>query len=297
MANSMRAESVLRQILVPLDSKIAAKNTIETAFMIAKTLTSHVKILLISQDPTRDEGKYPPNVVDRAPPDGTIRLRHNDDIAQQRWQEIRRIVDSACAHHSCLQGNGEPSTSQLSATIETETGEPAAVVSRHGRYADLIVFAKPTSVTRMSSSVRCSAALFETGRPIVVTPSTSSVGFGRRIAIAWNNVAEDSRAVAAAIPFLKRADSVIAMTAGTAGTAESLADYLETHGIESEARVFPNKGNPPLGGLRLLEECAKVKADLLVMGAPRPGRFRERELGSAIREILDGTSIPVLMSR
>ncbi len=297
MESQQQPASTLRQILVPLDSKITARNTIETAFVIAKSLNSHVKVLLIGKDPTRDENKYPPNVIDMEPPEGTLRVRRDEEIARQRWQEIRRIVDGACARHHCQ----EASPSALSATIATETGNPATVIGRHGRLSDLIVFPKPTLTTRMSSSVRCSSALFETGRPIVVTPSASGPGFGRRIAIAWDNTIEASRAVAAALPFLRRAEAVVVLMAEEAETsarpAGDILEYLATHGIDAETRTIQHSTNQPVGGRRLLEECTAIRADLLVAGAPRRKRGRDRALDKATLEIVEGTAIPVLMAR
>lgn len=297
MESQQQPSSTLRQILVPLDSKIAAKHTIETAFVIAKTLSSHVKVLLIGEDPTRDEDKYPPNVIDMEPPEGTVRIRRDEEIARQRWQEIRRIVDGACARHRCQ----EASPLKLSATIATETGSPAAVIGRYGRLSDLIVFPKPTLTTRMSSSVRCSSALFETGRPVVVTPSASDGGFGRRIAIAWDNTIEASRAVAAALPFLRRAEAVAVLmaeeTESPARSAGDILDYLATHGIAAETRIIRRSTTQPVGGRRLLEECTAIRADLLVAGAPRRRRGRDRALDKATLEIVEGTAIPVLMAR
>ena len=294
-------ETTLRRILVPLDSKIAARNTIETAFSIAKAQAAHVKVLLIGEDPTRDEDKYPPNILDQEPPAGTERLRHDDEIARRRWQEIHEIFDGACAHYRCKPVNGKIPLSEISASISSETGDPADVVGRCGRYSDLIVFPKPTSATRMRSSVRCSSALFDTGRPVLVTPSTSSAGFAHRIAIAWNNTVEASRAVAAAFPFLHRAEKVVILTAKSPHTpahvADDLAEYLGTHGIEAETRVFVQQDEEQLGGRQLLAECAEAKADLLVMGAVKPGRFRDRVVGKATMEVLESANIPVLMAR
>lgn len=300
MGDPAQLQTTLRQILVPLDSKIAAKSTIETAFMIAKTLSSHVKIVMIGEDPKRDENKYPPNVVDMTPPKGSVRIRHDDEIAHRRWQEIQAIVEAACARHHCGEASGRPQPDEVSATILMETGDPAAIIGRHGLFSDLIVFPKPTSTIRMRSSVRCADALLGAGRPIVVTPSTSMAGFGRRVAIAWDETKEFSRAVAAAVPFLRRASSVVVLMPDTArhrvGLTDGLSEYLRTHGIRVEAWEYVETEGRPLGGRRLLDETARIKADLLVMGAGRLRRFRDRAIGPDARELLGGTQIPVLMA-
>ena len=101
--------------------------------------------------------------------------------------------------------------------------------------------------------------------------------------------------------FIQRAEKVYVLTAESnrtpAKAAQELAEYLAEHGVEAETRVFAKMGDKQLGGKQLLEECAKVKADLLVMGAVRMGRFNEEALGPATREVLELAEIPILMAR
>lgn len=301
MTTQALAENTMRRILAPLDSKIAAQNIIETAVQIALSMHSHVRVLTIAEDPKQDEGKYPPAIEDLPPPQGTVRLRGDDDIARARWETIGEIFNSVCSRYKCKLANGTIPLDEASADLKTEVGEPSEVISRHGRRSDLIVVGKPTSARLMRSGIRCGAALFETGRPVIVTPSTAPGGIGRRVAIAWNDTPEASRAVAAAMRFIKGAEKVYVLTAESIRTparvADELAEYLACHGITAETRVFASMGATPLGGKRLLEECAAVKADLLVMGAVRRGLLHEEELGKATREVLELTDIPILMAR
>jgi len=301
MAQNTRAKSTLRRILVPLDSKIGARATIETAFQVARLMTSHVRVLMIGEDPTRDEDKYPPAVVDMPPPAGVIRVRGDAEIADRRWREIRRVFDDACAHHRCRIVDGVPPLTRVSASLATDSGEPVDVIARYGRVSDLMVIAKPTSVSQTRSKIRVGGALFETGRPVLVAPVEPAISLGRRIAIAWNDTSEASRAVAAAMRFVVRGEQVFVLTAESQRTparvADELADYLACHGVTAERRVFAQMRDKPLGGRRLLEECAQAQADLLVMGAFRLGRFHEQVLGRATEEVLESATIPILMAR
>lgn len=301
MSTRVMAENTLRRILAPLDSKVAAQNIIETAVQVALSMRAHVQVLKIAGDPTRDDGKYPPAVEDLPPPEGSVRIRGDDTIARARWETIEDIFAGACRRHHCAVANGTIPLDEASAALASETGEPSAIISRHGRRSDLIVVGKPTSARLMRSGIRCGAALFETGRPVIVTPSPASGGIGRRVAIAWNDTPEASRAVAAAMPFIRGAEKVFVLTAESLRTparvAEEMAEYLACHGITAETRVFASMGASSLGGKRLLAECAAVKADLLVMGVVRRGLLNEEELGRATREVLEFAEIPILMAR
>jgi len=107
--------------------------------------------------------------------------------------------------------------------------------------------------------------------------------------------------VAAALPFLRRAEAVVVLMAEEAETsarpAGDILEYLATHGIDAETRTIQHSTNQPVGGRRLLEECTAIRADLLVAGAPRRKRGRDRALDKATLEIVEGTAIPVLMAR
>ena len=46
------------------------------------------------------------------------------------------------------------------------------------------------------------AALFESGRPIVITPAKPGKALGENVVIAWNNSTETARTVALSMPLL-----------------------------------------------------------------------------------------------
>src|SRR5262249_61812370 len=67
------------------------------------------------------------------------------------------------------------------------------------------------------------AALFESGRPVLITPPTPQPQMGTNVLIAWNCSTEQARTTAFALPILKRASRVVVLTveggAAVAGTA------------------------------------------------------------------------------
>ena len=142
------------------------------------------------------------------------------------------------------------------------------------------------------------AALFETGRPILIAPPSAPVTLGESIAIAWNGSTETSRAVAFAMPILQKAKKVVvltiedAMVPGPMGS--EVAKHLNRNGIEASA-VVRAAGKRSLGEA-MLEESAQQGADLVVKGAYTNSRLRQMIFGGATSHILAYTELPVLMA-
>ena len=301
MSKQERCLSTLRRILVPLDSKVAAKTSIESAFIVAKNMKAHVGVLLINGDPTKNEDNYPPNVEDMPPPSGVERVRGKHQITEARAQEIRAVFDELCKRYKFPIVEGVPPLNKATASFSSDFGKSGPVLARHGRRSDMIVISKPSSVLKVRSQIDVNAALFETGRPVLVAPPSPPISVGEKIAVAWNDSAEASRAVAAAMRFIVRAKKVVVLTAESVRTpayvAQELVDYFAYHGVTAESKVFEHMGDKPLGGKALLDECAKADADLLVMGAYNVSSFREIIMGTATKQVLAATSIPLLMAR
>ena len=139
------------------------------------------------------------------------------------------------------------------------------------------------------------AALFDTGRPVLVAPPTAPTTVGSRILIAWNGSSQASRAVAFAMPFLEKAQEVTIAVGGHEGhvPAASLAVYLERHGIRAAVENFSVTGSI---GKAILDRAGRLGADMIVMGAYGHSRLREMMLGGATREVLSAATLPVLMA-
>ena len=78
-----------------------------------------------------------------------------------------------------------PTTSWVEAV-----GAEDEVLVRRGRLADLLVVARPTAHSEAPSVVTFNAAVFESGRPVLVAPTEAPKSFGRKMAMSWNGSAE-----------------------------------------------------------------------------------------------------------
>ena len=175
-------------------------------------------------------------------------------------------------------------------------GPPAQAVAAHGRAAAAIVLAQSGPHAPPAAHAALHAALFDTGQPVLLLPSSvpAEPRFGRTIAIAWrDNDPGAAQALDAALPLLRRAARVLVLRAGTGAVPTSLPAALADAGIR--ATVLPlARGEGPVGAT-LLATAAAQGADLLVMGAYTHGPWREALLGGVTRHVLTHAALPVLL--
>jgi nucleotide-binding universal stress UspA family protein len=174
-------------------------------------------------------------------------------------------------------------------------GRESDEIARRGRLADLLIVARPMADAAYSQAVE--AAIFATGRPLLMVPNTLPERLGSSIAIAWDGTVEAARATGAALPLLTRAETVTVLTADmekVGAKPSALVDYLAEHGISARTWAFlPEAG--PLGE-RLLAQADEAGADLLVMGAYGHSRLREMVLGGVTKSVTAKSEIPVFMA-
>jgi nucleotide-binding universal stress UspA family protein len=166
-----------------------------------------------------------------------------------------------------------------------------------GRVSDLTVMARPEADSAGTQVVAIEAALFGSGRPVLLAPAKSGGALGETVAVAWNGSLEASRAVAAALPVLKAARAVAVINvsddAGTDLGADALVSYLAWHGIRAVAA--PETGASGDIGHTLVARAAAASADLLVMGAFGHSRLRELVFGGATRHVVEQAGIATLL--
>jgi nucleotide-binding universal stress UspA family protein len=170
-----------------------------------------------------------------------------------------------------------------------------AVLASLGRLADLVVLSRPGDGTVDSDTVQ--AALFETGRAVLVAPPTAMPSIGANVVIAWNDSIPAARAVAAAMPFVATAEQVTVLTAGDSIDAGNLLDYLDRYGVSAAVDRYEAGGSARARGRALLQRAVADGADLLVMGAYGEGRMAQfLGLGGATAKVITANTMPLLMA-
>jgi nucleotide-binding universal stress UspA family protein len=167
-----------------------------------------------------------------------------------------------------------------------------------GRVFDVTVVGRSEPRVSGPRSTTLDAALFDSGRPILIAPPTAPESIGRRILIAWNRSTETARTVAVAMPLLKQADEIVVLAVEGSHVpgpmAEELISYLRTHGISARSlSIAPGKRG---AGATILEEAAALGSDLVVKGAFTQSRLRQIIFGGATQHLLTETEVPVFMA-
>jgi nucleotide-binding universal stress UspA family protein len=181
------------------------------------------------------------------------------------------------------------------ARFQTTFGD---AVATQARYHDLVVLG--LGANRPEERDVAEAAIFQSGRPVLVVPERDGSGKFDRVMVAWDGSRVAARAVADARDFLDRARDVVVVTVvgekaiSEDHTADRLADSLVRRGLRATAEAIP-AGDRPIDRA-LTDHARAIAADMIVMGAFGHSRFREFLLGGATGGFLNDPLFPVLLS-
>ena len=282
----------IRKIVVPVDGTDATRLSLDSAFHFARDVGAHVEVVHARADP-RLAVPLVGEGMSGAMIEELIDLTEKESAT--RAVTAREMFDRATEKNGFPASETPAPTGPTAGWIETVGAEDDILV-RRGRVADLLVVARPTAHAEAPSVVTFNAAVFESGRPVLVAPTEPVKSMGRRVAISWNGSAEAARAVSAALPVLRNAQAVRILNVDTDDTANgraaNLAEFLQWHGIAAEQCAIP-AGDGPVGAA-ILAACGD--ADLLVMGAYTHSRLLQLILGGVTRHILERSTLPLLMA-
>jgi len=145
------------------------------------------------------------------------------------------------------------------------------------------------------------AALFQSGRPILVVPYIQKSGLTlERVLVCWDASRNAARAIADAMPFLARAKAIDVVVVATERLKSDelpgadIAHHLARHNLKIELKRIVSGGTDVAS--TILSYAADTSADFIVMGGYGHSRLREFVLGGATRGILSSMTVPALMS-
>ncbi|ALG71541.1 universal stress protein UspA [Azospirillum thiophilum] len=272
----------IKTILLHMANDDAHAGRLAVAVALAKRFSAHIQALYIATPVS-----MPAGATGRAASYGF--MAEATAIAHENAERIEREVRQA------LDG--------LSYDWSVEEGDHVELLTERASYADLVVVAQSAAVRageRVSLHHIPDRLPLETGTPVLVLPPglPATAPIGRNALIAWKNSRESACAVRAAMPFLETAESVIVLCVDPPGQrtseAAALVEWLHRHGITARPQSVIASGGEV--GDMILSCCADQGADLLVMGAYGHSRLRELVLGGATRSVLEGLSLPALLS-
>jgi nucleotide-binding universal stress UspA family protein len=186
-------------------------------------------------------------------------------------------------------------------TLDTSVANAPGLFAQIARRFDLSVVGQPESERPALDTLVVEAALFESGRPVLVVPYIQRAPLRLdHVILAWDGSRSAARAAADAVPFLARSKLVeVVMVASEPAKSDEMpgadiAHHLARHGAKVEVnRIVTTETDV---ASTILSHAADVSADLLVMGGYGHSRLREFVLGGATRAILGSMTLPTLLS-
>ena len=179
---------------------------------------------------------------------------------------------------------------------DVPTGD--AFLGQYARLFSATVVGRPGTGDNAPRMTTFETALFESGRPILLAPPAPPASLGEAVLIAWNGSTETARAVAFAMPFLRRAARVLVLSVEggmvPGPSAQDLAQALACEGVEVTHRALPTGRRTP--GETFLAEAKEFGCDLLIKGAYTQSRLRQMIFGGVTSHVLAQADMPVLMA-
>ena len=279
----------MKTILVPTEHNAAMASALDAALLLAQKFGS-----CIEGFPLR------PAVADMVAMDPDagltmVAVKENDaDMVRQAEDLFRAFME----RHGIKPQAGDASPAAPSWAWNSSAPSGQDFVGSHGRVFDIIVLARPGEEWQSPSMVTLESALFESGRPVLISPPDSPRSLATNILIAWNRSTEQARTTAFAMPLLRLAQRITILTvegstvAGPSG--EQMARSLRMNGIAAEPMTL-TAGKRSAGEV-ILAKAAELGCDLIVKGAYTQSRLRQMIFGGTTRDILAHAKLPVLMA-
>lgn len=175
------------------------------------------------------------------------------------------------------------------------------VFADHTRVSDLAVVSLDLG-RGLPGRLLLSAVVFGSGRPVLMVPESAGMSrLPRRVLVGWDASPAAARAVAGALPFIRRAAETVVATVGDdkalrpGQSGIELTHLLARHGAEASFTAVRADGRGPMAAL---VECAREReADMLVLGVVQHSPLRELVFGSATAALFQGTApLPCLVA-
>ncbi|HEY4773799.1 MAG TPA: universal stress protein [Xanthobacteraceae bacterium] len=275
---------MIKDILVNLSPGDARDPAADYAISLAGLTQAHLAGIAFRIDPAATPGPFPMfsgKIIEAA-------VHEHQEAVNQAIERFTHAARVAGVSHECM----THAASLISA---------ADTLGRTGRRFDLMVVGQPVPKTIVTEDLMVQAALFDSGRPLIVVPYIQRAGAKfDRVAVCWDGSRSAARAIADALPLLGRA-AAIDLVIVTDEPLKSddvpgadIAQHLARHDLPMNVCRIGH-GEIDVGNT-ILNFVADHSIDFLVMGGYGHSRLRERVFGGVTQTMLMSMTVPTLMS-
>lgn len=274
----------MKSILIPAEDHDAMPAVMEAALLVARVFDSYIEGFAVRPSP----GTY-------------VTVEPVSSLAITGAYEGEAPKLARAAFEAFMQANGVPQTAgegtSLSYAWPQAESQDDAYIGSYGRIFDLIALGRPGRAPENPRMAPLEAALFESGKPVLIVPAAASKVIGKNILVAWNRSTEQAHTNAFAMPLLRQAEQVtVLMVQGGSvpgPSVEQAALHLRRNGVKATTLTVPENGAP---GEVILDQASRLGCDLLVKCAYTQSRLRQMIFGGATRHILANATLPVFMA-
>jgi nucleotide-binding universal stress UspA family protein len=221
------------------------------------------------------------------------------DVIERQEQDNEAAAKAALDRFARAAGSAGVSAAPL--TLSASFSGAADQFGRLARRFDLSVVGQSEPETGAVEDVIIEAALFESGRPVIVVPYIQKSPLKLdSVMVCWDGSRSATRAIGDAMPLLEKAGRVeVVIVANEPGKQHEIegadmGEHLARHGLNVEVK------RTVLGDIDvadvILSHAADAGTDFIVMGGYGHSRLREFVLGGVTRSILRSMTAPALMS-
>lgn len=272
----------MKSILLPVDQSEHMPSALETARLLGTLFDSTVEGVALR--PAFAEIVAPDPIV-------AVTIPPADWSETEFCRNVRQIFDAYAAQFPLdPQGGGARFRWRGGSAVDDGT------LGSLGRVHDVTVLSRPGN--HGSRMTALEAALFDSGRPVLMAPPAAPKSFGQTVLIHWNASTETARAILLAMPILRKAKRVqLLAVEGSVVAGPSTKDaigHLEANGVAATEKTVTGRGQRP--GEAILAEAAAIGADLLIKGAYTQSRLRQMIFGGATSHILGAAELPVFLA-
>ncbi|MFQ5760924.1 MAG: universal stress protein, partial [Acidiferrobacterales bacterium] len=223
----------MKTLLVPFHGSDAAQSALEMAHLVASRFGSYIEGLFVLQPPPIIAGEG---------------ITIPGEYLTQLAEEGRRLADGARERFEKFMNERHVPFRNLTIVGDNPTagwreleGLESQVVGEYGRLFDLIVVGCATQQSSADRNAMCEAALFESGRPVMVAAEKTPATLGKTIVIAWNGSTETARTIALGMSLLQATEKVVVLTV-QGGTvpgpdAEQVTRHLVHNDINAQTKI------------------------------------------------------------